>query len=1065
MSVDQALTFEITADGSSAESEIQALTVRLDALEAAWQRSSSGATVASDGIAKVAIVSKDASSGLEAIAGHAGTAGRAFSAVGASAANAAVRVEGLIGVMKEMSTAVPELVAIGAAIAVVSSAFNAMKDGVKNAEVFQSTMETLRAAVEAQGASWDNLKGKIKSFIATESEASGFTENELLGSLNDLVTAGTSVADSMQVVGVAEEAAIAHHKTLTEVTQLLIQAEAGRGMGLARLDPKLKEMIADHAKLSDVLKELHRDNEKQISDGSSLERAQARTNAAWQAATEVLGSNMIPVLTGLEEVLIGVIHVVMEARTAFYDMQQAVMDSAGVVAHGSALIWDAIRGNIGGVKAEFGALKSAGLDAAHQIAGAFSHAGAAMQTLFGGTSYAHQQVNEATYLHNQRLSHISLENDPTTGLTRVGSHHAAHHSAGHHAGHASSAHAAAQAQRELNAEIQNSLKYLEDLRAKNQLTDAQYITGLKHIESEYKLSQSQRTAIDKQVAALEKDEAKQRLDLMKKHLDALKSHDDAVITEVKNTAGQHSKAYIDALQKEINELTVWLAANKDATQKMVDDIKVKISERQAEIKAENDYELKQEQKLTDQMQAENQKRLDHLSQFTDKAMSFLDSFFNKGKKGTMDLSKAFEDMIHTMEQALEKSALMSLLGKLFGIPTASFGSMFASNLQSGFGLSGLLGGGGGAGSSLYTVGGALSSTGGWGELIGMPGAAATSALNVNVAGASSGSGLSSLFGGGGGAISPFGALAIGAGIGGMIGGMEGVGSGAQGMHQLWGGVGATAGVLGAGALFSGMGGLAGLLAAGPAGWGVLLGGAVLGGLVGGAFGPNWGPASNYPDRSDTSNYGQFVTDWTGTSGSFNGQTINPLKQYAGKSNDESQQFVTWALANPNDPLAKQLLALGNSQSQLDITNEHNGMFTLGDGKQISVTDLENMVNQWQQQTGGKMAIPTFSLTHSFPDWQNPQLALGGDFSGGSGTVVSPGGPGGPSRIPGPGQIGAPPVGGGSTTHPQPPTIHVRVELTTGALVGVTKDALVKAVSEEVADKVRRIPLTRYQTTF
>lgn len=450
-----------------------------------------------------------------------------------------------------------------------------------------------------------------------------------------------------------------------------------------------------------------------------------------------------------------------------------------------------------------------------------------------------------------------------------------------------------------------------------------------------------------------------------------------------------------------------------------------------------------------------------LKAFTDKAVTFLDDFFKKGKHGTQTLAKAFQDMIKTMEQALEKSALMELLGKIFGVPTAGFGSLFESNLFGALGVGGLFGGGAAGGFPAGSGGlGGLASI--IGSVTGTPGESAVNALHVNVAGFAPG-----LFTSSGGASAMGFATVLGGafGLGAGIGGMEGAGSGAQNLHELYGGIGSLIGV-GALGLAAGWGGglgagLGALLGAGPAGWALLLGAGLLGGAAGGLFGPNWGPPSNYPDRSNTQSYGQFVSNWVGASGSYNGQTIAPQQQYASKATDEAAQMIAWAQANPSNPVAQQLLALGSSGTDLGITNEHNGVFTLQDGKTVDVSTLMSLAAQWQKLTHGKGSaslLPVYNVTHSFPDWQNPTVALGGNYSPGSPFAGPPNGPGGTNPT-NPTSPSNPPIPGKPIYHLPPITINV------GGLVGVTKDELAKSVSESIADVVQRYGVNALQTTF
>lgn len=183
-----------------------------------------------------------------------------------------------------------------------------------------------------------------------------------------------------------------------------------------------------------------------------------------------------------------------------------------------------------------------------------------------------------------------------------------------------------------------------------------------------------------------------------------------------------------------------------------------------------------------------------------------------------------------------------------------------------------------------------------------------------------------------------------AGIGGGIGSILGQGTGAQSIHSTNGAIGGVAGGVagGLGALLLGLGGGAmGGLGAGlamftPAGWGLLAAGILGGAVLGGSIGPHWGPASNYPDRSDPT-YSGF------------------LKQYNSGAGDTGFQIEDW-LKNTNpaslsgDQLAmyNYFKGLGGANGDLGIANEHNGVFTLGSGQTANVADFRSKVDGWQQ---------------------------------------------------------------------------------------------------------------------
>ena len=173
-------------------------------------------------------------------------------------------------------------------------------------------------------------------------------------------------------------------------------------------------------------------------------------------------------------------------------------------------------------------------------------------------------------------------------------------------------------------------------------------------------------------------------------------------------------------------------------------------------------------------------------------------------------------------------------------------------------------------------------------------------------------------------------------------------------EALGGAGGAAGGLLGASLLGPLLGHLGWL--AGPIGG---IAGALLGAVIGGMIGPHWGPASNYPDRSEPNygtswTYGQFVADYTGAPGSFNGQTIGPDSMFAGSNNMTAalEAFVKNAnvksLSGSMLQIYDELKQLGGASNNLGIKSEYNGMFTLDSGQQVSVQNLMQLVNSFFQ---------------------------------------------------------------------------------------------------------------------
>lgn len=367
---------------------------------------------------------KNADRSLEIFAGHTATVTKGLDAMGLEAAGASARIEGLAGVLQDFGKAAPELLAITAAILAVSSAFGVFKRGVTDAIELQSTMETLRAAVEAQGGSWAVAQQQILAFAQTESMASGITQNELVGALNKLVTSGTSVADAMKIVGVAEEVAIAKHMDLMEVTEELQEAEVGRGQALAKLDPRIRQMITDHDSLSQILKVLHEDNQKQIDDGDSMERAYAREQAAQEAAAESLGEKMLPALTYLETAMIGGIQAIELFGTAIgtgiHGAAFIFVDSVMAIVHGAEAATDVLKGDFKDGTMQVGeslkSLKSIGGDLKDATYGWIAPLAKGVNDLLHMHQIGHQIVNEAVYMHDRLTKDLSLQNDPRMGM-------------------------------------------------------------------------------------------------------------------------------------------------------------------------------------------------------------------------------------------------------------------------------------------------------------------------------------------------------------------------------------------------------------------------------------------------------------------------------------------------------------------------------------------------------------------------------------------------------------------------------------------------------------------------
>jgi len=212
---------------------------------------------------------------------------------------------------------------------------------------------------------------------------------------------------------------------------------------------------------------------------------------------------------------------------------------------------------------------------------------------------------------------------------------------------------------------------------------------------------------------------------------------------------------------------------------------------------------------------------------------------------------------------------------------------------------------------------------------------------------------------------------------------------AQGAYSLYQGLtrGGTAGET-----LSGVGGIVGTALGGPLG-GFL--GSTAGNLLGSVFGPHWGDPKNYPDRSDTQNYGQIMADLFGTN-SANGQSFTKdaataAAFFKGTTSGAGAAGVERLLAGGQGAFlaqtgltaadyARDLAMFGADPNALGTGGLHttgsNVGILAGGGKgaagSFSYTDYGNALNAVEQglstNQGGLGPLNTYSFRRSMPDY-------------------------------------------------------------------------------------------------
>jgi hypothetical protein len=132
---------------------------------------------------------------------------------------------------------------------------------------------------------------------------------------------------------------------------------------------------------------------------------------------------------------------------------------------------------------------------------------------------------------------------------------------------------------------------------------------------------------------------------------------------------------------------------------------------------------------------------------------------------------------------------------------------------------------------------------------------------------------------------------------GMIGGLVGAAGAAAITGSIMAGVGFSGGI---------GGGLAALMAAGPAGWGILLGSALLGGALGGMFGPKLN-AQNDPDIFEPQQLSQGLANVGGGPFTANGTTNTENPQIAAELGGQTEGGFIASFIAQNPQLAASTL--------------------------------------------------------------------------------------------------------------------------------------------------------------
>lgn len=481
-----------------------------------------------------------------------------------------------------------------------------------------------------------------------------------------------------------------------------------------------------------------------------------------------------------------------------------------------------------------------------------------------------------------------------------------------------------------------------------------------------------------------------------------------------------------------------------------------------------------------------------IDDWASKGVDLFNTFFEKGKNGFKSFTDAFKKMLDDMLIALEKSALIELLGKILNVNVGSFGSVFGQQ------------------SGLSALGGVFSKSTAGASPITSAASAAAAASGVSPAGG--GNFLTRLLGLGGTAgtsgavydpalasayvqagMSPSDAISMASSVPGAAGG----GKGLFGLSSGFGtsanpGMGAYTAAAAGGAMigqtvFGGkgfadvggaMGAAAALALAGPAGWAAIaamtLGGALLGAGAGSLFGDHFNPADE-PDIYQTDLWGQSNADMMGNTSASpmnaNGKQFtmdswtNQLTK--GKGWNLVMESFVQKFRGKESQLPQGLQAVygdiqalwGGATDQANFNHDgKDGYLDIGSGKRAKFTEFWQYVTQYgpliaqlmdnyqdtdvyNSQNGSASMEGTYAPTgspyilHDFPDYGGGYTPTGsGGSSGGSGSGTGGtgdgGGTGGKGSGNGGGNNGGGPHGGPVMMGATPIIVNVQGNLLT-----------------------------------
>jgi hypothetical protein len=248
--------------------------------------------------------------------------------------------------------ALPAAAAVGAlGIAAFDAAKGAMEDAAAQAQLTQ-TIKKNTTATDAQ------ISANEK-WISTQGKLLGVADDELRPALAKLVTQTGSVTKAQELAALSMDVAAATGKPLSVVTDAVARAAGGQVKALAKLDPKLKGLIADGLDAEGAMSVL-----ADTFGGAATTKANTaqgqfqRLQLSLAETKETIGAALLPIIEKVLPVLTSFGNWASENTAVFLTVAGVIggIAAAVLLVNGAMTAWTAITTAFTAVQAAFNAV-------------------------------------------------------------------------------------------------------------------------------------------------------------------------------------------------------------------------------------------------------------------------------------------------------------------------------------------------------------------------------------------------------------------------------------------------------------------------------------------------------------------------------------------------------------------------------------------------------------------------------------------------------------------------------------------------------------------------------------